>query len=122
MFTVEVTSGFSAAHRLRGYQGKCENVHGHNWKVGVAVSAQELDNTGFVVDFRDIKSMLAEIINGLDHCDLNTHPYFKKKNPTSEHIACYIFCELRKKNARVSSVSVWESDNAKATYTGEEVD
>ena len=117
MFEIEVFSNFSSAHRLRGYKGKCENVHGHNWKVGVSVSSGKLNQIGIVADFRDVKKYLMAILEKLDHKDLNELSYFKKINPTSENIAKFIYDQLKKK-LPVSSVSVWEADDSKATYSG----
>jgi len=117
MYTIEVFSSFSSAHKLRGYKGKCENIHGHNWKVGAAVSSNRLNKTGIMVDFKDVKRQLRNVLQKLDHKDLNSISYFKKANPTSENIAKFIFTELRKKRLPVSSVSVWEADDSKATYS-----
>ena len=117
MFEIEVFSNFSAAHRLRGYKGKCENMHGHNWKVGASISSDRLDKIGIVVDFRDVKKQLKGVLKRLDHKNLNSLAYFKKLNPTSENIAKFIFENLQKK-LPVSSVSVWEADDSKATYRG----
>jgi len=117
MYEIEVSLDFSAAHRLRKYKGKCENLHGHNWKVDVAVSSEKLSAIGVVVDFKDVKRIVRNVLRELDHTDLNAVRYFKKVNPTSENIAKYIYEELKKKKLRPSSVSVWEADDSKATYT-----
>ena len=116
MFEIEVFLSFSAAHRLRGYKGKCENIHGHNWKVGVAVASDKLNSIGIVADFKDIKRQLKDVLKRLDHKNLNSLVYFKKANPTSENLAKFIYKELRKKRLPVSSVSVWEAHDSKATY------
>lgn len=117
MYTIEVFLSFSSAHRLRGYKGKCENIHGHNWKVGVAVSSNTLNKIGIVTDFKDVKKQLKDILDDMDHKDLNELPYFKNVNPTSENIAKFVFSELKKNKLLVSSVSVWETDNSRATYS-----
>jgi len=117
LYTVEVFSGFSSAHRLRGYKGKCERMHGHNWKVGVTVSGSRLDKTGIVMDFKYLKNTLRKILAGLDHKDINSLHYFKTVNPTSENIAEYIFKRLKRIKIPVSNVSVWEGEDSKATYT-----
>ena len=119
MYEIEVFSDFSAAHKLRGYKGKCENIHGHNWKIGLAIFSNKLDKIGIVVDFRYMKKRLNEVLKELDHKDLNTVAYFKKINPTSENLAKFIYDELKKKRLPVFSVTVWEADNAKATYSEE---
>lgn len=116
MYTIEVFLNFSAAHRLRRYKGKCENVHGHNWKVSAAISSKTLNHIGIAADFRDVKKRVKGILEKLDHNDLNAISYFKKVNPTSENIAKYIYDELKKKRLEPSFVSVWEADDSKATY------
>jgi 6-pyruvoyltetrahydropterin/6-carboxytetrahydropterin synthase len=116
MYEIEVFLNFSAAHRLRRYKGKCENIHGHNWKVGVSIPSKELNDIGIVADFRDVKKRLRAVLEKLDHKDLNALPYFKKLNPTSENLAKYIYDELKKNKLKLSSVSVWEADDSKATY------
>ena len=113
MFDVSVEQSFSAAHRLMGYKGKCENMHGHNWKVRLSVSKKTLDQQGMVIDFSELKNELNDMLMKLDHKVLNEIPYFKKINPTSENIAKYIHDNLKLKNLRVS---VWETDTSCATY------
>ena len=117
MYEIEVFRNFSAAHRLRGYKGKCENIHGHNWKVGVAVSSDKLNEIGIVIDFKEVKKKLKDVLNELDHKDLNSLKYFKKVNPTSENLAKLIYKKLKKKGLPVSSISVWETDDSRATYS-----
>ena len=120
MFELSVEVSFSAAHQLRGYKGKCENMHGHNWKVQVSVMAENLNNIDIAIDFHDLKRMAREIIAPLDHAYLNDLFPFTEKNPSSENIAKWIYDSLKKKiqeeNIRVSAVTVWESDTASATY------
>ena len=118
MYEIEVFSNFSSAHNLRGYKGKCENIHGHNWEVGVTVSSGKLNKIGIVADFRDVKRLLNGVLKKLDHRDLNKIAYFKKVNPTSENIAKFIYDELRRKKLSVSSVSVRETEDSKAVYSG----
>jgi len=115
MYEIEVFSNFSAAHRLRDYKGKCENIHGHNWKVGVTISIAKLDKIGIAVDFGDVKRQLKEILKKFDHKNLNGLAYFRRVNPTSENLARFIYEQL-KKRLPVSSVSVWEAEDSKATY------
>jgi 6-pyruvoyltetrahydropterin/6-carboxytetrahydropterin synthase len=117
MFEVEVFSDFSAAHRLRGYKGKCENIHGHNWKVGVTVSSERVNKIGIVADFRDVKKQLGGVLKKLDHKNLNSIANFKKINPTSENLAKFIYGQLKRKRVPVSSVSVWEAEDSKAVYS-----
>lgn len=118
MYEILVKSGFSAAHKLREYKGKCENLHGHNWLVEATVSSKTLDKTGLLIDFRILKGKLKEILDKLDHTDLNGLPYFKKNNPTSENIARYVFNMLKRRGIKPHKVSVWESDMSCATYFG----
>ncbi|MDD4954510.1 MAG: 6-carboxytetrahydropterin synthase QueD [Candidatus Omnitrophica bacterium] len=119
MYRVKITSNFSAAHFLRGYQGKCENLHGHNWKVEVLISSDKLDSCGMVVDFGELKKITGKILDELDHKHLNELPYFAQNNPSSENIACHIFNKLKaelRERARLEEVSVWETDNSCASY------
>ncbi|NQT46931.1 MAG: 6-carboxytetrahydropterin synthase QueD [Candidatus Omnitrophica bacterium] len=116
MYSVEVTASFSSAHRLRGYRGKCEALHGHNWRVTVMIASNKLDKIGMLIDFKRVKKALAKVMEKMDHKFLNSLPYFKKINPTSENIAKYIYQELHKGGLKVGTVTVWESENCRATY------
>jgi 6-pyruvoyltetrahydropterin/6-carboxytetrahydropterin synthase len=116
MYSIKVESGFSSAHNLRCYKGKCEELHGHNWKVEVVVEKKSLDKTGMVMDFKEVKGRLNLLLDELDHKHLNTLEYFKKNNPTSERIAEYIFNRLLRGGLKVSSVTVWENESSSATY------
>ena len=123
MFELKIITQFAAAHRLRNFQGKCEQLHGHNWKVEVYLRSAQLDSTGLVRDFGEIKTITHEVLNGLDHQYLNELAPFETDNPSSEHIARHLFHELSHRlnndQAKVIKVSVWESDSACATYFGE---
>ena len=109
---------FSSAHRLRNYHGKCENMHGHNWRVRLFVTRENLDETGFVMDFKVLDAVLKKIMELLDHKDLNSLKEFETVNPTAENIALLIFRLAEKeisaidKEVKVSKVSVWESDKS----------
>lgn len=109
---------FSSAHRLRNYHGKCENMHGHNWRVRLFVTRNQLDETGFVMDFKVLDAVLKKIMELLDHKDLNSLEEFETVNPTAENIALLIFRLAEKeisaidKEVRVSKVCVWESDKS----------
>ncbi len=116
MYSIKIEADFSSAHNLRGYKGKCEDLHGHNWKVEVVVESSTLDKSGMVMDFKDLKASVNKVLDKLDHKYLNNLSYFKKVNPTSENIAKYIYDNLKKEISRIKSVTVWESHNSLATY------
>lgn len=116
MYTVRIKGGFCGAHNLRGYEGKCENLHGHNWNVEVDITKSKLDKTGMVMDFKHAKKILFDVLEGLDHKYINELPYFKTHNPTSENISKFIFDRLDKKIDGLSKVSVWETGTSCASY------
>lgn len=120
MFELDITREFSAAHSLRGYQGNCKSLHGHNWIIQVFVRSNELDEVGIAVDFKLLKKELNEILLELDHTYLNDLPMFKDVNPTSENIACYLYKRLSAAvndgRAKVSRVRVCESLTSGASY------
>lgn len=119
-YEIIVESNFSAAHQLRGYKGKCENLHGHNWKVQVVFAKMSLNKIGLVLDFVKAKRLLEKILSELDHKNINRIGLFKKNNPTSELIAKFIFDRLKKlaKNqATLKKVSVWETPTSCASYS-----
>ncbi|MCM8796030.1 MAG: 6-carboxytetrahydropterin synthase QueD [Candidatus Omnitrophica bacterium] len=116
MYSVSVRGSFSSAHNLRAYKGKCEELHGHNWKVEVTVSCPQLDKTGMVIDFKILRTKLEKVLETLDHKYLNNIIYFRKVNPTSENIAKYIYNRLRSEFKGLQKVTVWESEDSCATY------
>ena len=120
MYELRVVSFFSGAHFLRGYKGKCESLHGHNWKVELFVKNKYLNDTGLVIDFKELKTMLSSILDKLDHKNLNNVRFFKKKNPSSENIARFIYSELaplvEKKKSKLLRVTVWEQRDSAASY------
>lgn len=116
MYSITIESYFSSAHFLRGYKGKCEALHGHNWKVEAAIEKQGLDKLGMLLDFKYFKEKLNKLLDRLDHTCLNNVGYFKKANPTSENIARYIYDNLKKEISGLKSVVVWESNNSRAVY------
>ena len=115
MFELMVEDTFAAAHQLKGYEGPCENLHGHTFKVQVTIESEKLQKVGFLTDFKEIKSALKEIIAEFDHQNLNELAYFKTENPTSENLAKIIFDKLEK-NMPVKKVTVWESPTSSASY------
>ena len=124
MYEIKIESSFSGAHHLRGYDGQCENLHGHNWKVEVFVSSSELGKDGMVLDFRRFKEATQAVLETLDHRYLNEIPHFIEVNPSSENIAKYIFDRMRnrlgEKGVRVTKVTAWESAGACASYYEDE--
>lgn len=118
MYELTVKGEFAASHSLRDYEGKCKNLHGHTWHVDVVVAGADLNKTGMLVDFKEIKSALHAVLDELDHAHLNDLAYFQTVNPTSENIAQYLFDSLRKKLKTIEPkrVTVWESEKANATY------
>ena len=121
MYELKIISQFAAAHQLREFVGKCEELHGHNWKVEVYIMGDRLGKDGLLIDFAFIKKQTEQILEEMDHRFLNDLEAFKDINPSSENIARYIFkslgTELNNENLRVSRVTAWESDNACATYS-----
>lgn len=122
MFDIFIKTHFSGGHHLRDYPGNCEKPHGHNWKVKVTVRTTELDKLGMGMDFKILKEQVNEVVNKLDHCDLNEHPAFQDRNPSSEHIAQFLFQQLQKRlsNDRyaLQSVQVRETDSSGVIYYG----
>jgi len=120
MFELTVRSSFAAAHRLREYDGKCENLHGHNWVVEVQVRAESLNAIGLAIDFKDLKAATDAVLDRLDHKLLNDVEPFKEMNPSSENIARWIFGALKERlgglGVSLREVSVWENPNCCATY------
>jgi len=121
MFEVSVEQTFAAGHALRNYKGRCENVHGHNFKVRVVIEGEKLDETGLLVDFLDVKAAMQAIIDRLDHVFLNEVTPFDVKNPSAENIAEYFFTEIARslKSAvavRVRDVTIWETEIQSATF------
>jgi len=116
MYSLKVQGAFSSAHNLRGYKGKCEDLHGHNWIVEIVISSAQLDDVGMVLDFKYLKKKLNACLEQMDHKYLNKLVYFKKVNPTSENIAKYIYKELKSKIPLLNCVTVWENSTSSATY------
>jgi 6-pyruvoyltetrahydropterin/6-carboxytetrahydropterin synthase len=121
-FTLKTHLEFAAAHRLRGYDGNCARLHGHNWKVEISVTGSQLNEVGMLIDFKEIKRRGKQILEQLDHFYLNDiAPFDAELNPTAENIAWYLFEQLSKDiddtRIRVSAVTVWENDRNAATYS-----
>lgn len=123
MFTAKIIDGFSAAHSLRGYQGDCERLHGHNYRVELAVSSPDLDAVGIVMDFRDLKQILKGVLKSLDHQYLNDLEPFMEINPSAENIARFIHQEVSghiPPSVFIKEVTVWENDSCCVTYAAQD--
>ncbi|MDU9048308.1 MAG: 6-carboxytetrahydropterin synthase QueD [Candidatus Electrothrix sp. Rat3] len=122
MYDIFIKTHFSGGHHLRNYPGNCEKPHGHNWKVKVSVRVSELDALGMGVDFKVLKEKVNIIVDELDHCDLNEHPAFQDRNPSSEHIAAFLFEQLAQalntERSTLYSVEVRETDTSGVIYYG----
>ena len=119
MYRLVVEKYFSSAHRLRDYEGKCEILHGHNYRVNLSLEGEELNSIGLLIDFKEVKALLDKLLGELDHRLLNEHPYFQKENPSAENIARFLYQQVSKNlpsGVKVSEVRVWESDGCGASY------
>jgi 6-pyruvoyltetrahydropterin/6-carboxytetrahydropterin synthase len=123
MFEVSVEDSFSAGHALRGYRGKCENPHGHNYKVRITLAGESLDQIGLLYDFKDLKSLMNQVIDRLDHQFLNDIDEFRNLNPSAENMAKHFYEEISRRlhavtdgRVRVKQVKLWETDTTTATY------
>jgi 6-pyruvoyltetrahydropterin/6-carboxytetrahydropterin synthase len=121
MFTVFKDFTFAAAHTIRGHTGGCQNLHGHNYRVRVHVSAARLDELGMVIDFADLKKVLTAVLGPFDHHLINDIPPFDQRNTTAELVAEYVFHEVERRlgeeRLSVARVEVWENDSACAIFT-----
>jgi len=121
MFQISAEYTFAAGHALRGYKGKCENVHGHNYKVQVTVAGESLNSIGLLMDFVDLRAAIKGLVDRLDHHFLNDLPPFDKLNPSAENLAKYFYDgldpQVREQGSRVSAVKVWETDTTSATFS-----
>ena len=122
MYEVSVDETFAAAHNLRGYRGKCEDLHGHNFKVRATLAGRELDSVGLLYDFVHLKQVIQRVVRSLDHKYLNELSPFDVLNPSAENIARHIYDEavkqlpLASNGAGISSITVWETETSAATY------
>jgi 6-pyruvoyltetrahydropterin/6-carboxytetrahydropterin synthase len=122
MFTLCVRDTFAAAHRLEAYHGKCEALHGHNFRVEALFRGETIGKEGMLVDFAVLKGHLKDVLSGLDHKYINDIPFFKERASSSEYLALYLYEALKEKvtgaGVAVHEVRVWESENAYAAYGG----
>ncbi len=120
MYELKIISQFAAAHRLENFYGKCEALHGHNWKVEVFLQGEQLDEAGLLLDFGVIKARTKELLEEIDHKYLNELEAFRGRNPSSENLCRFLFerlaASLNRDGLRVSRVNVWESDTSCASY------
>jgi len=119
MYTARVQAGFAAAHFLAHYHGKCERLHGHNYRVRVTATGDRLDDGGMLVDFGVLKAALKAILAELDHSSLNDHPAFSDGNPSAERIAAFVGGRMASAvtGARIDLVEVFETDTNRATWS-----
>lgn len=123
MYELTIIVDFEAAHRLPNYPGKCQRLHGHNWKVEATVSGHKLNDLGMLIDFCDLKTEINKVILTLDHYYLNETEAFQAVSPTAENIAKYIFDQFSQspifnENLLLSYIKVWESQHSAVTYKG----
>ena len=120
MYFLKIVDYFAAAHNLINYKGKCEELHGHNWKVEVVVKGEKLDKAGMLIDFKILKKYLKEVLDNVDHKYINELDEFKNLSPSSEYIAKFIFEKMKEKlgdsDAEIFEVRCWESINSCAIY------
>jgi 6-pyruvoyltetrahydropterin/6-carboxytetrahydropterin synthase len=126
VYEIKIEDTFSGAHQLRNYHGKCEALHGHNWKVEVVLRSKSLDEAGMVLDFKILKETTHTVLETLDHEFLNELEDFREMNPSSENIARYVFSRVKPKlqgrTAVLDKVTVWESETASASYFEDKTD
>jgi len=119
MFEISVEDTFAAGHALRDYHGKCEKVHGHNYKIQLAVEGGHLDSAGLLMDFVELKRLLHGVMDRLDHEFLNDVAPFDALNPTAENLSKYFYDEIARglpPDVHLASVKIWETDTSTATY------
>jgi 6-pyruvoyltetrahydropterin/6-carboxytetrahydropterin synthase len=119
MYELVVTKRFSAAHRLREYDGDCARMHGHNWQVQICVGAETLDKTGFAIDFNRLDQITAEVISRFDHTYINEIPPFDQVNPTAENLARIIYRDIIKRlpqTIQLKGIKLWETESYSVTY------
>jgi queuosine biosynthesis protein QueD len=119
MFEVSVEQTFAAGHALRNYHGKCENVHGHNYRVEITIAGEQLNSIGLLVDFVEVKRLMSGVVDYLDHQFINELSPFDVINPSAENMAKYFYDEVSRGipgEVRIAQVKIWETDTAAAVY------
>ena len=121
LYTLKIVTDFAASHILEGHPGKCSRLHGHNWTLEVEAEARQLDAIGMALDFADLKALVKEVVDDMDHRHLNDLPDFEGVNPTAEHLAAVVYRRVAERlqdyPARVTAVTVWETPRAAVRYT-----
>jgi 6-pyruvoyltetrahydropterin/6-carboxytetrahydropterin synthase len=122
VYEIFVEETFAAGHALRGYRGKCENPHGHNYRLRITLQGPQLDETGLLYDFVHLKQVIHTVMEGVDHKFLNDQPPFDKLNPSAENIAKYFYDQVSRQmegspnGASITRVDIWETDTTRASY------
>jgi 6-pyruvoyltetrahydropterin/6-carboxytetrahydropterin synthase len=123
MYEITVEDTFAAGHYLRNYRGKCENPHGHNYKVRITLAGDELDKAGLLLDFKEVKDAMRHVVDRLDHQMINELEPFVTLNPSAENLARYFYEQTNSRmqsatqgRVRVKDVTIWETDTTAATY------
>ncbi|RLA07894.1 MAG: 6-carboxytetrahydropterin synthase QueD [Gammaproteobacteria bacterium] len=121
MYKLKTINEFSSAHFLKDYDGDCKNLHGHNWQVETIVEAKKLNQIGIAIDFKQIRNTTEQVINKLDHTNLNDLEVFKDMNPTAENIAKYIYRQIgeliNSENVKIKAITLWENNRCNVTYS-----
>lgn len=124
VYEIQVQGNFCAAHALIGYEGDCSKIHGHNWEISAFIECRTLDDIGMGIDFRDAKSAVNDILDSMDHTNLNDLDAFTTVNPTAENIARILYTRLKSRlnspHVRVARIQVFESPGCGVTYREEE--
>ena len=119
MYYLSIQTAISAAHFLNQYEGDCARLHGHNWKLEVSVKGDKLDETGMVIDFKDLHELCWQVAGKFDHQVINEVAPFDKMNPTAEHLAKFFYNEIGKllpADVYMHEISLWETEKYKVVY------
>jgi 6-pyruvoyltetrahydropterin/6-carboxytetrahydropterin synthase len=120
MYLLSIETNFSAAHQIKGHEGSCKRLHGHNWKVQVEVGSEQLDEIGIAIDFQKLSDLTNRVLKKLDHQYINKLPPFKEMNPTAENLARYIYEQIEIKlpeSIKMSKVNLWEGEKYCVQYS-----
>ena len=123
MYKLSVETSFSAAHFLNDYEGPCSRIHGHNWKIQVTVASGQLDNSGMVIDFKDLKDLAWQVAGRFDHQMINKVSPFDRINPTAENLSKYLYHEIGRllpPHIKMDTIRLWETDNYLLEYSADD--